>query len=116
MILTEMDFHADVLHWVASDHTRRDLLEKSLFDRREEVARNCSTDHGIHEQEIMFLVVVMVFQMREALFGHEFFGLRPFRERIHPNMHFAKLPRATGLLLVPVAAVAIRLNRLTVGN
>ena len=54
--------------------------------------------------------------MRKPLLGREILGLGALGERIHPNVHFAKLAGAARLLLVPIAAIAVRLNRFAIRN
>ena len=54
--------------------------------------------------------------MRETFLGGEIFRLHAFRERIHANVNFAELAGAARLLLVPVAAVGVDLDRFAIRN
>ena len=54
--------------------------------------------------------------MREALLGGEFLRLGAFGERIHADVDFAELAGAARLLLVPVAALGVGLDRFAIGN
>ena len=114
VVLAEMHFDADVLHRVAGHDARRDFLQKALFDRRHKVAGNRAAHHRIDPEEIVLLVEVRVLEMRKAFLGGEILGLGALGERIHANVHFAELAGAARLLLVPVAAFGVGLDRFAI--
>ena len=80
------------------------------------VAGNRAADDRVDPQEVALLVVVHVLELREPLLRGPGFGVGAFGERVHADVDLAELPRAARLLLVPVAALAVRLDRFAVGN
>ena len=116
MVLAEVDLDANVLHRVAGDDARCDLLQEALLDRRHEVAGDRAADDRVDPQEIVLRVIVRALEVREPLLGGELLGRRAFGERIHADVDFAELARAARLLLVAVAALGVGLDRFAVGN
>ena len=54
--------------------------------------------------------------MRETIFVGELLGIGSFGEGEHADVYFAKLPCPARLLLVPITAFAVGLDRFTVRN
>ena len=112
MVLAEVDFDAHVLHLVAGDHAALQPLLEPLFDGRHEVAGNHAADDRVDPQEVVGLVVVVFLQLREIRLRGVLLDVRAARQREHADVHFAELAAAARLLLVPIHAFGLGLNRL----
>ena len=89
--VVDRDFEID--HREAGQIAPSRGFDDALFDRRDEVARNRSTEHFVGEFELLAA-----------------------RERLHPDPAVAELAVSAGLLLVPSLDVRLAANRLAIRN
>src|SRR5690606_39620195 len=93
VVLAVVHGHAHVLQRVAGDRAAGEHLAHALLDRGNELPGDDAALDLVGELEAAAA-----------------------RQRLHPQEHFAELPRATGLLLVAVVALGLAADGLAVGD
>ena len=116
MVLTVVDFDANILSLVSREDSTIHAVEQSCLHRWHKVARDDAADDGIDKEEIVILVVLIPLHLRESRLRHEFVDVNIARKRIHPKVNLTKLSPSPRLFLVAIAAFSRRANRFTKWN